>query len=251
MSDLGSRHLRGLPGVEAVNTPGMRLTAAAVKSSLRNGEIVVVVGDAGLGKSFAVDQAVRTAGRPWLWVQVGPKPRPKEVTVRLVKALTGVKVDGPLYDLTDELVALLAEDQPIVVIDEAQNLDTDGVEQLRFIHDQVACGFPLLLVGNHTCEARLRSHAQLSDRVARWVRFAPLDGRNLHSTLNAYHPYFEATEPAVIDRVNTEYARGVFRRWAMVLKEGIPLSAANNTPGMLPASLVAPLLRSLGEKAVA
>jgi len=136
------------------------------------------------------------------------------------------------------------------VIDEAQNLDTDASSSSASSTIRCTAGSRCSSSGITPVRHGCGPHAQLSDRVARWVQFEPLDGRNLHSTLDSYHPYFEATEPAVLDRVNAEYTKGVFRRWAMVLKEGIALSAAHKTPGMLTAGLVPPLLRSLGEKAV-
>lgn len=226
-----SKHLSGLPGeIQTVATQGFRKTMFVVEQAIDNNEIAVVFGAAGLGKTFAVDHTIRSATMECLWVQVGPSPSPKEVTSRLLHTITGKWPKGPQYELTDHLVELLVDEPRIVVIDEAQHFGKQGLEQIRFLHDKADGRFPLILIGGKSLHKVIRSNAQLADRVGGWVRFETIGGPNLHSILDAYHPVFRNTQRQLLDAIDREYGRGVFRKWARVLKECLPLVEASDSP---------------------
>lgn len=227
-----SPHLPGLPdGMPTVATVPFRKTGAVVNTAIRDRGMAAFVGDAGLGKTFSVRHAVETADMPYIWVQVGPKPSTKEVTVRILKQLTGGRTDGPLYELTDTVIGELDAQPRIVVVDEAQNLKKAGIDQIRSIHDR-SVGFPLLFVGGQECGRTLRSDPQLADRIGGWVTFKPLTGPALYSTLNAYHPLLKATDPKTIARLDREYAKGAFRRWARIVKTVLELGREEDANGI-------------------
>lgn len=215
-------HVAGLNGVPVVETRQLRMTRSVVSSAVAYNEIVLIYGDAGLGKTLAVNQAVIAEPMPHLWVQIGPNPQPKEVVVRLIKAIEGDFPKGTLYELVDQLIELLDDQPRIVVIDEAQNFGKKGIDQLRNIHDR--CGFPLILVGGAPTNAVIASDPQLNDRVAGRVPFAPLPKRELFNTLRAYHSYLGDADADLIYEIDQTYAKGVFRRWARILKEGLALT---------------------------
>lgn len=230
----GLRHLSGLPDdVPALKTVGFRTAQYVARGAVADGEIAAFTGRAGLGKTFAVDYAVRSFDMPWIWVQVGPSPRPKEVTARLLKAVYGSFQKGTLYEMTDMLVDELVAEPRIVVVDDSQNLDKDGLDQIRLIHDMGAAAFPLFFVGGEGCAQLLASDPQLADRVGGWVRFNPIPDDDVVPLLCEYHPFFEATDPDLLVQVNDSYAKGVLRRWARVLKVTLPLAANTATPDRL------------------
>ena len=199
------RHLPGLPqNVPVVPTVAFRKAQHVAALAIRDREIATFTGDAGLGKTFAVDHATRTCGEPWVWVQIGPAPRPKEVTSRLLKALLGSFQKGTLYELTDQLIEELADTPHIVVIDEAQNLDKDGLDQIRLIHDATPGGFPLFFVGGASCADTISSDPQLKDRVGGWCRFEPITGAELFTVLDTYHPFLAATDRHVIAELDRD-----------------------------------------------
>lgn len=234
------RHLAGLPdGCGLLETTGFRLTGQVLKQSVECGEIMAVTGKAGLGKTFAVDYHVRASGHPWVWVQIGPAPRPKEVTSRLLKEITGGFPKGTLYELSDLLVDELRQNPRIVVIDEAQHLGSDGLQQVRYLHDRGADSFPLVLTGGEGCAETLQSDPQLADRVGGWVRFEPIPKDRLVGLLAGYHSFYAASDPELLLRVDDLYANGVLRRWARLLKTALALqpSAARLTPELARAVL--------------
>jgi DNA transposition AAA+ family ATPase len=72
-----------------------------------------------------------------VWLDMPPKARPKEIVVRLLRSVTGTcDSRRPVYELADELCEVLAGEPRVVVIDEAQHLDADGLHQLRYLHDR-------------------------------------------------------------------------------------------------------------------
>lgn len=220
-------HIAGLDTVPVVRTPLLRMTERQVDSAVRHGEIILVYGAAGLGKTLSVRQAVESQSMSHLWVQVGPRPSPKEVVAELLKEVEGEfpKPGERQYELVDRLIAQLNDKPRIVVLDEAQNFSKLGIDQLRNIHDRSA-GFPLVLVGGSHTQSVIASDPQLHDRIAGRVAFRPLADTELIGVLRDYHPYLGEADPALIFQINAAYAQGVFRRWARILKEAVDLNGA-------------------------
>lgn len=224
------KHLRGLPPVPTVATPGFRKTQVVAADAAELREIAVVAGEPGLGKSFAVYHYVVNQSLPWLWLDMPPKPSPKEIVVRLLRELTGTCDQRlPVYELSDELCTVLASEPRLIVIDEAQHLDSQGLHQLRYLHDRADADWGLIFAGGAGCEKVLSSDPQLNDRIGGRVRFDPLDGPELLQTLDAFSPFYAAADRQLLMRVDQVYAHGVFRRWARLLQVGSRLAEAAGT----------------------
>lgn len=241
----GLRHLTGLADVPVLETVGFRTAQHVARWAVADGEIAVFTGKAGLGKTFAVDHAVRSFDMPWIWVQVRPNPTPKEVTSLLLKKVYGSFQTAEQYVLTDMLVDELVSEPRIVVVDEAQNLSRDGLNQIRAVHDIGRSTFPLFFVGGEGCADFLASDPQLADRVGGWVRFNPIPDDKVVPLLCEYHPFFAASDPDLLLDVNHAYARGVLRRWARLLKTSLPLAANTDTPDRLSLPVVQAVLARL------
>ena len=221
----GDRHLRGLEHAASVPTTAFRKSQVVAADAARLREIAAFYGEPGLGKSFAVDHFVRHQELPWVWLDMPPRPSPKEVIVRLTRTLSGgCDSNAPAYDLADELCEVLAEQPRIVVTDEAQNLNREGLAQLRYLHDRRDAQWALFFVGGHNCDSVLAAHPELDSRVARRVAFAPLEGEELLTVLRAYHPLIPRTDTRLLVRLDEVYAKGVFRRWARLLQIIEPLA---------------------------
>jgi hypothetical protein len=198
-----------------------------------DGEIAAFTGRAGLGKTFAVDYAVRSFEMPWIWVQVAPTPRPKEVSVAAFEGGVRLVPARPLYEMTDMLVEELVAEPRIVVVDDSQNLSKTASTRSGSSTTWASAAFPLFFVGGEGCAQLLASDPQLADRVGGWVRFNPIPDDDVVPLLCEYHPFFEATDPDLLVQVNDSYAKGVLRRWARVLKVTLPLAANTATPDRL------------------
>jgi hypothetical protein len=127
------------------------------------------------------------------------------------------------YVLTEDLVPVLLEANPVVVIDEAQNLGAAGLQQLRFFHDRCRPvlptdppGFTLVLVGS-TVDRALGRADELDSRVSAWVKFEPLKDEPLLRALREWHPLLADLPPELLLQIDRERCRGNFRRWAQFL----------------------------------
>lgn len=227
------RQLSGVDDASVVATTAFRKTQVLCGQTAALREIGLVSGEPGLGKSFAVAEFARRSDLDTVWLQLPPRPTPKEITVRLLDQLVGAG-DGRdvLYDLTEELVGALKSPR-LVVLDEAQNLNAVGLNQVRYLHDRPETDFALLLVGGAGCEDTIRRDPQLDSRVARRVRFAALAGDELTATLRAFHPLLAASDGALLAELDDRYARGVFRRWARIVQIAAPLAREAGTPDRL------------------
>ena len=227
---VADRHLPGLSDAACVRTPAFRKTQALAAQAVELGEIAAFIGDPGLGKSFAVDHYVRHQPLEWVWLDMGPTPSPKEVVVRLLRATVGgCDSRDPMYELVDDLTPVLAATPRIVVIDEAQNLDTKGLNQIRQLHDHPDAAFTLFFLGGTGCERKLKGARELASRVSSWVRFTPLSNDELLDALAVWHPLLARADRRLLVKVNEKYAKGNLRDWARVLQKAIPLAASAGT----------------------
>ena len=224
------RHVGGLTHASQVATKPFRSVQVLASDAARLRDIAAFTGDPGLGKTFAVHYWATHQSLPWVWLDMPPKPSPKEVVVRLTRALQGsCDSRAATYDLVDDLCGLLAEEPRVVIIDEAQNLSREGLSQLRYLHDRAASQFALLFVGATGCAKVLRAHPELHSRVARWVHFEPLRGAELLEALREFHPLLAHADHRLLTQIDERYAKGVFRRWARLLEIAEPLAAKKHS----------------------
>lgn len=216
------RHLTGLGDVRTVPTRTFQKAQVMLAQTVRLNDIAAVSGPPGCGKTYAVDHFVRhhavMADRDWYWLQMPPKPTTKEVTQRLMRGL-----DLPFartateYELTEDLVPKLNGSGRVIVLDEAQNLKSDGLQQLRYLHDRCEGSWTLILVGSNVDRA-LAGAAELASRTSAWVRFQPLTDTPLLQALRDWHPVLAQMDPELLLRVDDVHARGNFRNWAQFLR---------------------------------
>jgi hypothetical protein len=228
------RHLTGLGNVATVGTPTFTKAQLLLAKAVALNDVAAVSGPPGCGKTFAVDHFIRThsvmAQRTWHWLDMPPKPTTKEVTQRLMRGL-----DLPLprgateYELTEELVPVLTDSNRVVVIDEAQNLKPEGLQQLRYLHDRCSWSWTLVLVGS-TVDRSLSGAAELSSRVSAWVRFGPMSDRPLLTALRAWHPVLAEMDPTMLLRIDEVHARGNWRYWAQFLRALLDLLQHTQDP---------------------
>jgi hypothetical protein len=243
------RHLSGLGAASTVTTRTFKKAQLLLGKTVALNDIAAVSGPPGCGKTFAVDHFVHhhpaMAGRSWHWLEMPPKPTTKEVTQRLMRGL-GVPFHRTAteYELTEDLVPILAGTGPVVVIDEAQNLKSDGLQQLRYLHDRGEWTWTLILVGS-TVDRALAGAAELSSRVSAWVRFAPLTETPLLAALQAWHPVLAAMDPALLLRIDEVHARGNWRYWAQFLRALLDLLDRQPTGAVPDPTLVSAALAAV------
>jgi DNA transposition AAA+ family ATPase len=146
------RHFLGLEGAATIPTRHLVLTRRAVIDVVEARAMGAVHGNAGLGKTFAVEEAVKALAVPVSWTSFPSRPTMRLVAAALTEDLTGVAAnEHNRFHLTGLLVELLGHSERLIVIDEAQRLNRECIEYLRHLHDHPVTTFGLVLVGGEGC----------------------------------------------------------------------------------------------------
>lgn len=225
-----ARHFLDLEGTQTIPTDHLRLTVRAVRDASTGHAMAVVHGDAGLGKTYAVDDAAAGVDVPVVWTTFPSRPTPRLVAATLLEQLTGRPTRLDRFRATSRLVELLADAERLVVIDESQLLTGDCLELLRYLHDQPTTRFGLVLVGGNGTWQVLSREPMLASRVFRRVCFAPLRRDEVLERLPAYHALYADCSPDLIAMVDDVFAHGNLRHWAAFTLSARQLAAEVGRP---------------------
>lgn len=227
-----ARHFLDLDGAQTIPTDHLRLTGRAVRDACAAHAMAVIHGEAGLGKTYAVDDAVATVQVPVVWTSFPSRPTPKMVATTLLEALTGRATRLDRTRATSRLVELLADRDRLLVIDESQLLTGDCLELLRYLHDQPTTRFGLVLVGGNGTWQVLSKEPMLASRIFRRVRFAPMRREEVLEQLPRYHALYTGCPPQLIAMVDDVFAHGNLRHWAAFTLSARQLAAEVGRPAL-------------------
>lgn len=224
-----SRHFLDIERARTLPTPGLVATARAVGDLLGAAAMGVVHGPAGLGKTYAVEQALsRDRDVSVCWVAFPSRPTMRLVAATLFEQLTRVPAGRrSRFALTDELVEALGGRPRAVVVDEAQRLNKDCIEFLRYLHDHPRTRFALLLVGGDDAWAVLSREPMLRSRVYRRVALEPLTGPQVCELMGSFHPIYEGVDRELLLLVDDHFGHGNLRHWAAFTHSAAELCAAH------------------------
>jgi AAA domain len=227
-----ARHFLELEHARTLDTDHLLLARRAVRDAASANAMAVVHGEAGLGKTFAVETALHKADRPVLWATFPSKPTPRLIAATLLELLTGRPTRLDRFRAINRLVELLADRDRFVVIDESQLLNGDCIELLRYIHDQPTTRFALVLVGGNGTWRVLSAEPMLASRIFRRVRFQPLRRPEILGQLPGYHPLYETVDPGLIGWIDDVFAHGNLRDWAAFTLSAVALAQETGKPGL-------------------
>jgi DNA transposition AAA+ family ATPase len=136
------------------------------------------------------------------------------------------------FQLSAELLELLADHrgrdgrERLVVVDEAQQLNRECIEFLRYLHDHRLTRFGLLLVGGDGAWQVLAREPMLRSRIYRRVVCAPLSSEQVCVLLPRYHPIYAAADAELLLFVDDHFAHGNLRDWAAFTATAVELCRA-------------------------
>jgi DNA transposition AAA+ family ATPase len=211
-----ARHFLDLDGAQTVPTEAFKLTRRAISDLFETRAMGVVHGEAGLGKTFAVEEALnRWPDVESLWAAFPSRPTMRLVAVTLLELLTRVPCgERNRFYATALLVEELAQRPRMLVIDEAQRLNRECIEYLRHLHDQPTTHFALLLVGGDGTWEVLSREPMLRSRVYRRVTFQPLPAPHMIQAIRSYHLIYQDTTDELLLFIDDNFGHGNFRNWA-------------------------------------
>jgi hypothetical protein len=209
-------------GAAIIGTEAFLRTLTTIREISEQRLIGAVYGDPGLGKTFAVKSALdQLEGVTVCNLQMPERATPRVLTMALINALTGVIPKGERFLLQQELIEILRGEHRLLVVDEAQYLQRQSIEALRFLHDDTETDFGLVLVGGHGCFETISRYPMLKNRTKRWVEFPPIADIEIPPVMASYHPLLADTPTELLLEIDERFGRGVWRNWEAFLFDAI------------------------------
>ncbi len=206
-----------------VRTQDYALCQRAVRDVIEAGAMGIVHGQAGAGKTFAVEDAVTASGEGAVFLAFAARPTMRGMAEELCARL--FDFDPGRTDqkgLTRLLRARLDVDPVLIVVDEAQRLNRECFEFLRYLHDPAERGLggvarrsPMLLVGGDQAWGVLASDPMLRSRVYRRVQCRRLGPEQVVSWMPGFHPLYGEAPAELLSFIDHHCGHGLFRNWAV------------------------------------
>lgn len=209
-------HFLDLEGAAVVATEQLLDAREMIVESLRARAMAAIHGDAGTGKSFAVDQTlIDLPEEDCVWIDFRARPTLRDVRQALHRHLgLGRHLVGGMFEQDMALKRALADRPRLVVIDEAQWLNRECFEYLRHLHDDAETCFSLLFVGGNGCYEVLRREPMLDSRLYAHMRFRPMTTDQVLSVIPVYHRLYDGVDDDLLAFIDSRCAHGNFRNWA-------------------------------------
>ena len=188
----------------------------ALADAYAQGRFVCVLGDAGVGKTFAVHTAARRFGE-LVPLDYRAHPAPTDLRAALHRAL-GLRGEAPADPgIADTLIRRALAVRPrIVVVEDADRLSTPCFEYVRFLHDDLPQGLCVVLIAQARGERSLRAQRMLATRSASWPRIWSLTRDQVPQALPALHPLWQSVAPGDLKALDARLADGCLRRWVVL-----------------------------------
>ena len=205
-----------------VRTEDYALCQRAVADVVGAGAMGIVHGQAGAGKTFAVEDAVAAAGHPAVFLAFPARPTTRAMAEELCRRLFDFDPDRADQKSLTRLLRTRLDVEPILVVcDEAQRLGRDCFELLRYLHDPAERGLggkarrsPVLLVGGDQAWGVLAADPMLKSRVYRRVHCRRLRPEQVLVAMPKFHPLYLEVDPELLGFIDRRCGHGLFRNWA-------------------------------------
>ena len=129
----------------------------AVSFAEAAGDISLIYGDAGLGKTFSLKEYVRSHPDT-VYVELKDCDKSTKGVCEKILACIGKEQRGLDRLLVDSIIEFLRNSPRLIIIDEAQHLSLRALENIRAINDATETG--VVLCGNPTVYDRMHGRGQ-------------------------------------------------------------------------------------------
>lgn len=215
------RHFLDLDAA-VVRTEDYALCQRAVADVVGAGAMGVVHGQAGAGKTFAVEDAVAATGEHAVFLAFASRPTMRAIAEELCARLFDFEPGrAEQKNLARLLRARLDAEPVLTVVDEAQRLNRECFEFLRYLHDPAERGLgaparrsPMLLVGGDQAWGVLAADPMLRSRVYRRVHVRRMRPEQVLAWIPRFHPLYADAPAELVSFVDHHCGHGLFRNWA-------------------------------------
>ena len=153
------------PCAQWVETPSARQIRAALSLAQADGDLAIIHGGTGVGKTEAARRYASESENVWIAEMSGAANRLRPCLQAVARACGLPCPWGSAYEMEREIVEQMRRVRGLLVIDEAQHLDHPQLEELRMLHDMSGRG--LALLGNDRFGSRIKQpeFAALASRM--------------------------------------------------------------------------------------
>ncbi|ROO28227.1 AAA family ATPase [Salinisphaera orenii] len=155
-----------------VQTPSARRIRSALSYAQIAGDIAVIYGGAGVGKTSTAHEYQRQAPNVWI-VTMTPATAVVGAALERIALAIGLRPSGRASRIEGEIIERLQGTQGLLIIDEAQHLAPRALEAIRSLQD--ATGVGVAILGNQVVYTQLTGgnrsigFAQLFSRIGKRV----------------------------------------------------------------------------------
>lgn len=197
--------------------------------------LALVTGAHGAGKSTAIRYFARQQGV--LYWECPPKYQAKHILADLAAQL-GISTGHSFRMQTSVVVAQLQSDPKLVILDEAQRMDYDAIDQLKYLADN--SGSTFVMVASPSLEQRIERWPDISSRCSVKLRVSAI---SLEEFILLYG--VDGFSTATLKEMHKQTG-GIYRKITSLLKHlG---EAIQSTPGMTVDSLTPAHIQFVAEQ---
>lgn len=138
---------------EWIETPTAKRIISALSYAQLAGDIVVIYGAAGLGKTKANEHYERSNPNVWIATMSPASATAVPALEEVSEALGFREITGGAAKIQRAIIRRIRGTNGLLIIDEAQHLNVQALDAMRALHD--ATGIGLALVGNEAVYARM------------------------------------------------------------------------------------------------
>ena len=167
-----------------------------------------------------------------MYIQAPFKGTRKDVIAAWYRAVIGQSPISTTQAASNQLVHALWNTKVGLVVDEVHYTGDQGIQAIRFVHDQVAAMYqhrvPIVLIGAKLDVILAESGGEMVRRAPFRAKFQALAESEIAAILPTMNPRFAQMDPRLITIINDKYGHGLLGMWANVAV------AAEDLPGSGP-----------------
>jgi hypothetical protein len=221
-----------LDELQTIETPSLVLVAEALdKLADLPRSIAIVCGGAGVGKSFAIAQAL-SDDYPLASAAVSFTGQSGRLDVyrTILDAFVGDVPPGELYNLRQQTRKLFRSRGALLVIKRAERLKRQLLEELVWMMDDYSSHLRLVIVVAPSVIDVIERFPALDNLVEREVKVEGLSDVDAAEWLPRCHGFYREVSPTVIKYVNKHFARGNLWAWKRFTRDAMDLCQQRGEP---------------------
>ena len=149
-----------------IETPSALIFRSVFEYAQTGPDIGLITGNAGVGKTFAAEAYRAETPNVWMMTADSSMRSPTAILRELTELVEASEQRGPR--MMASLIRRVQGTRGLIIVDEAQHLQTESIDLLRTINDRAKIG--LVFMGNDPLNGRIErfreaSHAQIFSRI--------------------------------------------------------------------------------------